>query len=191
MLTPAGPPSVLTAVVRPARPAANVIEVDGAVFYSPVWGHAPGASVGVGRTLRDGHAGVRLLGAYQLARDVPLEGGTNEIQRFIAGATVTHRLERRRVFAAGDAGLVGTLTRAQGSGYATNRTASAVNFGVVAELRGGLRWGRARLWANGRVLRLVQDETVKVQSSSPGIADSVTLSPWDAQLGVGVGFLFE
>ena len=113
-LTAASPPTVLTAVVQPARQAAPVIEVDGGIFYSPAWGHAPGASVGVGRTPRDGGAGVRLLGAYQSARDVPLEGGTNEVQRFIAGAAVTYQLERRRLFAAGDAGLVGTLTRHKG-----------------------------------------------------------------------------
>ena len=165
--------------------------MDGGIFYSPTWGHAPGASVGAGRTPRDGGAGVRLLGAYQSAHDVLLEGGTNEVQRFIAGAAVTYQLERRRFFAAGDAGLVGTLTRAQGAGYAANRAATAANIGAVAELRGGLRWGRARLWANARVLRLVHEETVKIQSSSPGVADSATLSAWDAQLGVGVGFLFE
>jgi hypothetical protein len=32
---------------------------------------------------------------------------------------------------------------------------------------------------------------VKIQSSSPGVNDSATLSPWDLQLGVGLGWMFE
>ena len=182
---------MLVATARPAKPATHVIEADGSAFYSPVWGHAPGAWLGVGRIPRAGGAGVRVLGAYQSARDVTLEGGTNQLQRFLVGAAVTYQLERARLFVAGDAGLAGTLTHAQGAGYETNRTASAANVGGLVDLRGGFRLGRARLWANARVLRLAFAENVKIQSSSPGVADSATLSPWDLQLGVGLGVAFE
>jgi len=178
-------------VLAPAKKPGHVFEMDGAVFYSPLWGHAPGAWLGVGRTPRAGSVGVRVLGAYQSARDVALEGGTNQILRFLVGAALTYQLQRRYVFAAGDAGLVGTVTRAQGSGYEPSGASSTANFGGVADLRGGLRLGRARLWLNARVLRLVHAETVKVQSTSPGVADSAALTPWDLQLGVGLGFRFE
>jgi len=187
MLTVASPAPVLTPAKRPSY----VIELDGAPFYSPLWGHAPGAWLGVGRTPRDGGIGVRVLGAYQAARDVALEGGTNQVLRFLLGAALTYHLQRTHVFASGDVGLIGTLTRAQGTGYETNGAESTSNFGGVADLRGGLRLGRVRLWLNARLLRLVHEENVKIQSSSPGVADSAVLSAWDAQLGAGVGVRFE
>jgi hypothetical protein len=58
-------------------------------------------------------------------------------------------------------------------------------------LRGGVRLGRVRLWVGAGGLRLVRAETVKVQSSSPGVADRAVLSAWDAELGLGLGFRFE
>lgn len=187
VLTVASPAPVLTRAKQPG----HVIELDGAAFYSALWGHAPGAWLGVGRTPRNGGVGARVLGAYQSARDVALEGGTNQVLRFMVGAAVTYQLQRTHVFASGDLGLVGTLTRAQGTGYEPNQSGSAANFGGVADLRGGFCFGRSRLWLNTRLLRLVHSETVKVQSTSPGVADSATLTAWDVQLGVGLGFRFE
>lgn len=187
MLTVASPAPVLTRAKQPG----HVIELDGAAFYSPLWGHAPGAWLGVGRTPRNGGVGARVFGAYQSARDLMLEGGTNQVLRFMVGAAVTYQLQRTHVFASGDLGLVGTLTRAQGTGYEPNQSGSAANFGGVADIRGGFRLGRARLWLNTRLLRLVHSETVKVQSTSPGVADSAILTAWDVQLGVGLGFRFE
>jgi hypothetical protein len=178
-------------VLAPAVKSSHIVELGGAAFYSPGWGHAPGAWVDMGRMPRDRGIGARVFLAYQSARDVALEGGTNQILRLLAGAVVSYPLQSRLLFASVDVGLVGTLTRAQGSGYETNRTDSATNFGGVLELRGGLRLGRARLWLSGRGLRLVHAETVKVQSTSPGVADRAVLSAWDAQLGLGAGFRFE
>ena len=187
VLTLASPAPVLA----PAKKPRPLIELEGGAFYSPLWGHSPGAWLGIARTPRDGGVGMRLLGAYQSARDVALEGGTNQVMRFLVGAALTYQREWWHVFAAGDAGLVGTLTRAQGSGYDSNQTGSIVNFGGVAELRGGVRLGRARLWLNARGLRLVHAEIVKVRSTSPGVADNAALNAWDVQLGVGLGFRFN
>jgi hypothetical protein len=187
MFTIAAPAPVLTPVKKPR----HVIEVDGAAFYSPVWGHGPGASLDVsGRPWR-GHVGARALLAYQSARDVALEGGTNQILRMLVGATVTYQLHSKRWFAAGDVGLAGTMTLARGSGYDPNETGSAANFGGIAELRGGLHLGRYTVWLNARGLRLLHGETVKIQSTSPGVADSAELGAWDVQLGLGLGFRFE
>jgi len=187
VLTVASPAPVLT----PAQKPSHVLELDGAAFYSPLWGHAPGAWLGVGRTPRDGGVGVRVLGAYQSARDVAMEGGTNQVLRFLIGAALTYHLQRTHVFASGEVGLVGTLTRAQGTGYETNRADSITNFGGVADVRAGLRLGRFRLWSDARLVRLVHAENVKIQSSSPGVADSAALNAWDLQLGVGLGVRFE
>jgi len=187
MLAVASPAPVLA----PAKKPSHVIELDGSAFYSPLWGHAPGAWLGVGRTPRDGGLGVRVLAGYQSGRDLAMEGGTNQVLRFLVGAALTYQLQNAHFFASGDVGPVGTFTRAQGTGYETNRAESTSNFGGVADLRGGLRLGRARLWLNARGLRLVHAETVKVQSTSPGVADSATLNAWDLQLGVGLGFRFE
>jgi hypothetical protein len=187
VLTVDSPAPVLT----PAKKPGHATEVEGAALYSPLWGHAPGASLGVSRTPRNGGVGVRALGAYQSARDVALEGGTNQVMRFLLGAALTYERQRTYVFASGDIGLVGTFARAQGSGYAPNQANSTTNFGGLAELRGGLRLRRFSLWLNARGLRLVHAETVKVQSTSPGVADSATLNAWDVQLGVGLGFRYE
>ena len=65
------------------------------------------------------------------------------------------------------------------------------HLGGLADLRLGLRLGRARLWSNARMVRLVHDEAVKVESKSPGVADSIGLAPWDLQLGLGLGLRFE
>ena len=92
--------------------------------------------MGVARTPRDGGVGMRVLGAYQSARDVALEGGTNQVLRFLVGAALTYQLQWWRVLAAGDVGLVGTLARAQGSGYDSNGSDTALNTGAIAELRG-------------------------------------------------------
>lgn len=187
VLTVASPAPVLT----PAKKPSHVFELDGSAFYSPLWGHAPGAWLDASRMPRDGGLGVRVLGAYQSARDVALEGGTNQVLRFLVGAALTYQLQRKHVFASGDVGLVGTFTRAQGTGYQPNQANSTTNFGGLADLRGGLRLGRFSLWLNARGLRLVHAETVKVQSTSPGIADSATLNAWDLQIGVGLGVRFE
>ena len=187
VLTVASPAPVLTPAKRPS----HVTEVEGSAFYSPLWGHAPGVLLGVGRTPLGGGVGVRGFGAYQSARDVALEGGRNQVLRLLAGAALTYRLQRTHVFASGDVGLVGTFTRAQGTGYELNQASSTANFGGLADLRGGFRLGRFSLWLNARGLRLVHAETLKVQSSSPGIADSATLNAWDLQIGAGLGVRFE
>lgn len=181
------PAPVLPSAERPGY----VIELEGAGFYSQLWGHAPGASLGAALLPRSSGVGARVLGAYQTARDVALEGGTNQVSRFLVGAALTYHLQRARLFAAGDVGLLGALTRAQGVGYEPNQSASAANFGGFADLRGGLRLGRFSVWLNARALRLVHTETVKVQSSSPGVADSTAPNAWDVQLGAGLGFRFE
>ena len=191
VLTAASPPAVLAAAARPPNRATHVVEVDGSAFYSTAWGHAPGAWLGVGGLPRAGHFGVRLQGGYQSARDVALEAGTNQIHRFLLGASITYQRERARLFGAVDTGLVGAFTRAQGAGYEINRAASTMNFGGLVELRGGVRLGRARVWAGARGLRLAFDENVKIRSSSPGVNDSATLSPWDLQVAVGLGWAFE
>jgi hypothetical protein len=183
--------AIPTPVLMPAKKPSHLTELEGSAFYSPLWGHAPGASLGVSRMLRNDGVGVRVLGAYQSARDLALEGGANQVLRFIIGAALTYQVQRAYVFASGDVGLVGTLTRAQGSGYEPNQANSTTNFGGLADLRGGLRLGRFSLWLSARGLRLLQAETVKVQSTSPGVADSSTLNGWDLQIGVGLGVRFE
>jgi hypothetical protein len=190
-LQTASPVVVAKTPLPPATTATHVIELDGSAFYSPVWGHQSGIWLGVGRVPREGGVGARLLGAYQGARDVALEGGANQLYRTLLGAAVTFRRQGAHGFGSGDLGLVGVLTHAQGVGYQTNRGDSAANLGGLVDLRGGLLFGRLQLWAGARVLGLVHSDSVKIQSSSPGVADSATLRAWDAQLGLGMGVRFE
>lgn len=176
---------------RPAAKPAHVLEVDAEAFYSPLWGHAFGGWLRAGRTPRAGGFGVRAMGGYQSARDVALDGGTNQLLRILVGAALAYDLHWRRVFAASDLGLIGTLTRAEGSGYADNRTVAAMNIGGLVDVRAGLGFGRVYISTNARLLRLLHDETIRIQSTSPGVGDSAVLTAWDLQLGVGLGVRFE
>lgn len=187
---PAMPPTSAPGPALAPKPD-HVFELDGGAFYSAVWGHGLGGWVDLGRTPRKGGVGFRAMGAYQSGRDITLEGGSNQVLRFLVGAAMTYDLQYRYFFASGDAGLIGTVTRAEGVGYETNRTASAANIGGVANVRGGVPLGRLRLSLNVRVLGMAHPETVKVQSASPGVGDSASLSAWDLQLGAGLGFRFE
>jgi hypothetical protein len=178
-------------VLAPLPRSSHVTEVNVAPFYSLFWGHALGAWLDVARTRRDGGLGVRALAAYQSAREVALEGGTNQVLRFLVGATLTYQLQGRRLFTSGDVGVIGSFTRARGSGYEKNGADAATNVGGLADLRGGLRLGRFLLSLHTRLVRLVSAENVKIQSTSPGVNDSSVLSAWDLQVGAGLGFRFE
>ena len=84
-----------------------------------------------------------------------------------------------------------SFTHASGSGYEPNGAGSTTNVGALADLRGGLRLGQVRIWIGARMVGLLRAETVKVQSTSPGVADRFVLSKWDAQLGAGGGYRFQ
>lgn len=189
------PPPVMVVRAAPApKPVASpryAFDLDAGGFYSLSWGHAPGAWLEVGRTARGGGLGLRVLGAYQSSRDVALEGGTNQVFRLLGGAAASYQDQWRILFALGQVGVLGTLTRADGSGYQPDRSASTTNVGAFADVRGGLSLGRVRVFASARVLGLARSEAVKIQSTSPGIADTATFSRWDLQLGGGLGFLFK
>jgi hypothetical protein len=178
-------------VIAPAKRPPHTLAVDGAAFYSPIWGHAPGAWLGVGRTPKGGGLGIRLFGAFQSSQDVSLEGGTNQLSREWLGGAATLELERGRLFGSGDVGLLTTFTQARGSGYDSNQAAHTFNVGGIVDLRGGIVIGRYHLWLNARALRLLHQETVNIASSSPGVADRVTLRAWDAQFGLGFGMRFQ
>jgi hypothetical protein len=165
--------------------------MDGAVFYSPLWGHAPGIWLGLGRTPRAGGLGFRLVGAYQSARDVALASGRNQLSRVYAGAAPTLHVMRDELFASAEVGLVVTMTRAQGDGYERNERASTWNLGALADLRGGVQLGRFRIWLNARLLRLFHQETITIASSSLDNNDTSRLNAWDAQLGIGMGTRFQ
>lgn len=185
---PAPAPVPVPALAEKAAPG---FDLDGGGFYSMRWGHAPGGSLALARMSRTGGLGARVLGAYQSGRDVPLEGAATEVLRFVVGATAVYQIQSPHFFASGDVGLVGTFTRAKGVGYETNRSASTMNFGGLVDVRGGLRMGRFRLWSNASFVELVHSETVKIQSTSPGVADSAALAAWDFQVGGGLGFHFQ
>ena len=174
-----------------AQGSRNVLELDAAPFYSLIWGHAPGVWLGLGLAPRGGGLGARVIGSYQAGRDVMLEGGSTTLLRSLIGATATYDLQRTHVWGSGDLGLAGSFTHGQGSGYQVNRGSSSTNLGGLAGLRAGLRVGRFRLGADARLVRLAHAETVMIQTSSPGVGDRAVLSPWDVQLGVGLGFRFE
>jgi hypothetical protein len=93
-------------VLAPGPLSRHVVEAEVAALYSAIWGHAPGARVAVGRSPRTGGLGARLFGAYQSGRDIVLEGGANQLMRFLVGAAATYERRRRRLFAAADVGVV-------------------------------------------------------------------------------------
>lgn len=169
----------------------NVFELDGAVFYSAPWGHAPGFWLGVGRTPLDGGWGFRLFGAYQSARDIALAGGKNHLHRVFAGVAPTFHLQGEEVFASADLGLLVTSTQAQGAGYDITNSSRTWNLGAVVDLRGGVHLGRFRCWLNARLLRLLHAETITISSGDVEADDTSRLAAWDVQLGIGMGVRFE
>lgn len=168
-----------------------MFEVDGSVFYSAPWGHAPGVWLGAGRTPRDGGLGFRVFGAYQAAQDIALAGGKNHLMRVLAGAGPTFHLQAEELFTSADLGLLVTHTRAMGHGYDIPSSAHTWNLGAVVDLRGGVHLGRFRCWLNARLLRLLHAETITIASGDSETDDTSRLRAWDLQLGMGVGARFE
>jgi hypothetical protein len=166
------------------------LEIDGAFFYGALWGHAPGAWLGVGRTPHDGGLGFRVFGAYQSAEDVALAGGQNRLRRLWAGAGPTLHLQDESLFASADLGLLASFTRAKGDGYRDDQSAHTWNWGALADLRAGLQLEKIRIWLGVRLLRLFHDESIAI-TSGPGITDTSALNAWDLQVGVGIGTRFE
>ncbi len=194
---PSHPTSAPVLTMAPAKPAPapvelsrHVLELDGSVFFSALWGRAPGLWLALGRTPRDGGLGFRVFGATQSAQDVTLAEGRNHVQRALAGAAPTFHLRRDNLFASADLGLVATFTRARGDGYASNQGAHAWNLGALGDLRLGTQSGRFRLWLNARLLRVFHQETITIASDSGGDADTSRLNAWDLQLGIGTGGRF-
>jgi hypothetical protein len=175
----------------PADLSSHVFELDGAVFYSPVWGHAPGIGLGLDRTPRRGGLGFRVFGAYQAAQDLALAGGKNHFARLLVGAAPTLHAQGDTVFASADVGLVVTFTRAMGDGYEIREDTHTWNLGAVGDIRGGVHLGRWRFWMDARLLRLFHQETITIASHDLENADSRTLETWDLLLGIGMGARFE
>jgi hypothetical protein len=165
----------------------HVFELDGAVFFSALWGRTPGGWLAVGLTPYDGGLGFRVFSAIQSAQDVSLAEGQNHLLRVMAGAAPTFHLQGEKLFASADLGLLVTFTRAKGGGYTSNQSAHAWNLGAVGDVRGGVQSGRWRVWMNTRLLGLFHRETIALN----GDGATASLKSWDLQLGVGVGFRFE
>jgi hypothetical protein len=189
---PTSPPAltVHSPALSSARPKTHALEIDGALFYAALWGHAPGAWVGVGRTPHEGGLGFRTFGAYQSAEEVSLAGGQNRLRRLWAGAGPTLHLQEESLFASTDVGLLASFTRAKGDGYADNQSAHTWNLGALADVRAGLQLETIRVWLGVRLLRLFHEESIAI-ASSPGKTDASSLNAWDLQVGVGIGSRFE
>jgi hypothetical protein len=177
-------------VPAPVSRPRHAFEVDAAGFQSLVWGHASGAWLGVGFFPRGGLLGVRVFGAWQGASDLAIGAGNNRLSRSLGGAAATLHMKWRAWFGSMDLGLAMTYTHARGEGYASNTDASVWNWGGLADLRTGLAWGRTRVWANARMVRLAHEEEVSITGEG-ALPHESSLRIWDAQLGLGLGMRFE
>ena len=189
----AAAPSLSAAAPAPllTRRAARVFSLGISVFYSMVGGSAPGALVELGNFGRAGGFGFRVHGAYQAAKSVALDMGESNYYRSMLAAAVAYRWSAPRLFLAADVGIAGNLTRAWGSGYSQDQSDYALNAGLFADGRIGLRWGRFALWSDFRMYRWPRAETLHVDTLSTGPYRTTILPAWDAHWGLGAGWVFE
>jgi hypothetical protein len=117
--------------------------------------------------------------------------GDSQYDRTLLGAAMVLQWNRRRIFLSSDWGLEGSLIRAHGDGYSQNQSASGLNVGLAADGRVGLRLRAFRIWADVHGYRWLGKETIRVDPLVAGASSTSTLPAWDAQLGLGVGVVFD
>jgi hypothetical protein len=194
-----GAPTLSVAVPAPApapapmptKKSAMVTELGLSGFYSAVGGWAPGGSVEFGWLRRDSWWGLRARVAYQSTKSLRVDIGDSQYDRTLLGAAMVLQWNRRRIFLSSDWGLEGSLIRAHGDGYSQNQSASGLNVGLAADGRVGLRLRAFRIWADVHGYRWLGKETIRVDPLVAGASSTSTLPAWDAQLGLGVGVVFD
>jgi len=184
-------PPPLAVPAAEAKKSAAVFELGLSGFYSMVGGLVPGGRIELARLRRESWWGVRAAAAYQSAKSLYVGIGTSRYDRTLLGVALVLQWNRSHLFVSSDWGLVGSFVRAHGEGYSQNESASALNVGLDAEGRVGLRLSTFRIWAEAGLYRWAAKETIRVEPLSVGSPSTSTLPAWDAHLGLGVGMVFD
>ncbi len=149
-------------------------------------GLAPGLRVELLGLVGEGRFGWQVGVVLPAAREVVVAPGKTSFRRTSATVSLLGRLVVRRFILSADAGAALAYTSAQGSGYEQNQADESLTYGLGAGLRGGVPWGRVRIWIDGRLFKWLYGQSVEVE----GAAETSDLPSWDLQWAIGVGYAF-
>jgi len=135
-----------------------------------------GTALGGNLELRFGLAAsswqLRLAIATETARQLDLAAGDYhghvDWQHHSAALGLAWRALHPRWQLGLDAGLVAGWATVEGSGFSSNRSERAFEYGAAAGLRGGRRWGRFTLWVEARPTLWLKGHEVHVVGSTAG-----------------------
>jgi hypothetical protein len=173
------------------RTDARHSEIGAGVLAATAGGIAPGLRVEFSRTRRGSGLGWQVDVTVPAAREVTLGGGTTRWMRVSAGAAFDAHWAMRRFFLDGTFGGVAALTYAWGQGYIANQSDWSPTWGLVAGMRAGVPWGRARIWLEMRALKWLREQSVQIDPVTTGNATTTQLPSWDAQGTIGISYVFQ
>jgi hypothetical protein len=161
-------------------------EVGAGVLAETGSGLSPGLRLEVLGLVGQGIFGWQASLVLPAARELTVGPGRTTFRRTSASASLLGRRVAGKLFLSADAGAALGYTSASGSDYQENQTDKSLTYGLLAGLRGGVLWGRARLWIDGRLFRWLYGQTVEVD----GLASTAVLPSWDLQCAVGASYAF-
>jgi hypothetical protein len=179
---PAPPPPVVLAPERTGAEVALGAGLFGAAVKSSLTG-ALGVELEAGSRKRALGASLALFGMG--SHSTPLAPGATRWQR--AGVMLGGRAGLRGERLLADLGLFGvaSLLSLEGGGFELNHSDTALDLGVAASPRVGVRVGGALLWAGATLLIWPTARTLEVTGSRV----SGVLPRWDILAGLGARFL--
>jgi hypothetical protein len=166
-------------------------EIGAGLLAATAGGIVPGVRVEFGRTRRGSGLGWQVDVTVPAARQVNVGDGTTRWMRFSAGAALDAHWAMRRLFLDGTFGGVAALTYAWGQGYVANQSDWSPTWGLVAGIRAGVPWGRARIWIEICALKWLREQSVQIDPVTTGNATTTQLPSWDAQGAIGISYIFQ
>jgi len=185
------PPAVKQLEAAIPRADARQSEIGAGLLAATAGGIVPGIRLEFGRMSRGSGLGWQVDLTVPAAREVALGGGTTHWTRVSAGVGLDARWARRRFSLDGELGAVATLTYAWGQGYVANQSDWSPTWGLVAGMRAGVPWGRARIWIDIRACKWLREQSVQIDPVTTGTAITANLPSWDAQGAIGISYIFQ
>jgi len=185
------PPAVKQPETAIPRADARHSEIGAGLLAATAGGIVPGLRVELGRMRRGSGLGWQVDLTVPAAREVALGGGTSRWMRVSAGVGLDARWARRRFILDGELGGVAGLSYAWGQGYVTNQSDWSPTWGLVAGIRAGVPWGRARIWIDIRAFKWLREQSVQIDPVTTGNATTTQLPSWDVQAAMGVSYIFQ
>jgi hypothetical protein len=185
----AAPPATPLPSENPTPPPA-LHEIGAGALAAFGGGTVPGLRVEFIRWRRERAFGWQASLALATPRDAVVGGGTTRWMRVAASVALCGRLAGRRYFLGGDGGVAAAYTAAWGQDYASNQSDQSITGGLAAGLRGGVPWGRMRIWTDVRVFGWLYPQSVQVDADGASGPAKFSLPAWDIQWALGASYAF-